>query len=77
MARQGPGDRDGSRPGGDIGQWGGPSSAGSMAGQDRAVVGLEMAAYGLSGAGTDGPRVWHGVLGHGQGQGSPRGGQGH
>jgi len=38
---------------------------------DRAVVGLEMASYGLSGAGTDGPRDWNEVLGHGRVWGAP------
>lgn len=43
---------------------GGHSLAGPM---ERAVVGLEMASYSPTGARTEGPRVWNGVLGHGQG----------
>ena len=43
----------------------------------RAAVGLKTASYGLAGAGTDAPGGWNGVLGHGQGGGSPRGVKGH
>ncbi|OPJ77818.1 hypothetical protein AV530_000111 [Patagioenas fasciata monilis] len=38
---------------------------------ERAVVGLEMASYSPTGARTDGPRVWNGVLSHGQGGRNP------
>lgn len=51
-------------------KWGGPNSAGPMDRQDRAVAGLETASCGLSGAGTDGPGGWNGVLGCGRAGGA-------
>lgn len=69
------GDGDGPRPGCCPTSW--SSLAWPTAGQSRAVASLESLSYNFAGAGTEGPKSWNGVLGHGQMGEIPRGRQGH